>query len=415
MSTQPLFDMSKATPIGAQGGAPLFDMSKAKPIGADSAAAPGFWDTLKREGKSMVGTIAGMPSSVYHAFSEPPTDEEKQRFGLSDKPDSMQKIALGTTRMSYHPAVTAGQWYGEAAQGKIPNAYEQALSVAPEAMGSAAGNVVAGKLAESVPGAVRAGAEVAGSVPAAVKPVIAATGRAATAVGESLNPDLVGLVSPRLAHALRLAGRVGKAATSISEAAPAEALDATVENKPYAGEKTPPVTESPQKPPPLPDELSAARRAAAPTPPKVNRQLQDLINFRPSIERIIDDAVPPKGETYRDNLIAKAAVDQHLEQGNVQAAQQVVEHLKAEAPKAETPQTPEAPEAPVESPYKQYTPEQWKKFDERLSRIFEKVKNEPKQETAPATATEEDLTPLLEQSLKMIEARKNFVEQNPAH
>lgn len=50
-------------------------------------------------------------------------------------------------------------------------------------------------------------------------------GKVATAVGDSIDPDVAGLVSPRTAHALRLSQKVGRVATKLagdsSEAAPA--------------------------------------------------------------------------------------------------------------------------------------------------------------------------------------------------
>src|SRR5205807_8227689 len=52
------------------------------------------------------------------------------------------------------PGMVAARWYRDAAQGKIPNPVEQALDVAPEAMGAGAAAPVAGKLLESAPAAV---------------------------------------------------------------------------------------------------------------------------------------------------------------------------------------------------------------------------------------------------------------------
>src|SRR5208337_417633 len=153
MATQPLFDMSKAQPI--QAAAPLFDMSKAKPLNAEPPIS-GFWDTLQREGKSLAGTIAGMPAAIYHAFSEPATPEEKNEFGGQDQVTGAKRVGLGIHRLAIAPVETAVDWYSDVARDKIPDAYEQALSVAPEAMGVGAGTVIAGKLAQEAPGAVKA-------------------------------------------------------------------------------------------------------------------------------------------------------------------------------------------------------------------------------------------------------------------
>ncbi len=78
-NVKPLFDMSKAEPLN-QAAAPLFDMSKAEPIETQSttkSAAPsttsqdtGVWAGVKRN-------TVGMVTGLYHAFTDPPTDQEK--------------------------------------------------------------------------------------------------------------------------------------------------------------------------------------------------------------------------------------------------------------------------------------------------------------------------------------------------
>ncbi len=151
--TQVTLDMSTAQPI--QANAVKLDMSTAKPIEGTEPKQSGFWDTLSREGKSFTGTIAGIPSAVYHAFSEPPMQDEKDRWG-AEEVAGPKRVGLGLHRLITAPVETAGKWYSDAFSGKIPLAYEQALSVAPEAIGSAAGSVVAGKLAEGAPDAAKA-------------------------------------------------------------------------------------------------------------------------------------------------------------------------------------------------------------------------------------------------------------------
>jgi hypothetical protein len=153
---------------GAQSGAVDYD-SIAQQHGGQTDAAPepsGFWDTLQREGKSAVGSIAGVPAAVYHAFAEPPTQEEKDRFGGEDEVAGAKRIGLGIHRLTTAPLETAVNWYSDVAKGKVPDAYEQALSVAPEAIGSAAGNVLGGKLTE---GAIKAAPAVADAAAPAVR------------------------------------------------------------------------------------------------------------------------------------------------------------------------------------------------------------------------------------------------------
>jgi hypothetical protein len=124
-------------------------------------AVPGFWDTLKREGKALTGTISGMPAAIYHAFSEPATKEELEQLGpsspLAAKAESpnakaAQQMGLGIYRMTAAPLEVAGKYYWDAAHGKYgdASAVESAmLNAAPEAIGQAGGTAIAGKVAST--------------------------------------------------------------------------------------------------------------------------------------------------------------------------------------------------------------------------------------------------------------------------
>lgn len=119
----------------------------------EAAPEPSFLDTLGREAKAAGQSIAGIPGGIYHAFSDQPSAEEQKEFSTDAHPGVIKRGAIGITRMTAEPIANAADWYIKAAQGKIPNAYEQALSVAPEAIGTGAGNVIGGKLIEGAPGA----------------------------------------------------------------------------------------------------------------------------------------------------------------------------------------------------------------------------------------------------------------------
>jgi hypothetical protein len=129
------------------------------------------------------------------------------------------------------PLTAAGSLVGGVAGGKLAQTGATALGATPD-QAALAGDV--GGIVGGVAG---------GGIAAGVKPALNAVGKTATAVGDSLDPDLVGLVSPRAAHALRLANKVGKVATKLGgEAAPEAAaaeLDATGQNRPYAGAAPP--------------------------------------------------------------------------------------------------------------------------------------------------------------------------------
>jgi hypothetical protein len=115
---------------------------------------PSFLNTLGREASSTVSGIAGIPGGIYHAIADPATPEESQEL-QSKGLDPNSTLDLAGHRMVAHPLQVAADWYKGVAQGKVPSAYEQALSVAPEAMGAGAAGVLGSKLIESAPGAAK--------------------------------------------------------------------------------------------------------------------------------------------------------------------------------------------------------------------------------------------------------------------
>ncbi|MGB9072732.1 MAG: hypothetical protein WCC22_08670 [Terriglobales bacterium] len=133
-----------------------------------------------RELAALGHTIVGIPPALYHAFTDPETPEEKkERESKEAAGNTMPNdpISRGVYRMTGQPVNVAADWYKQAAQGKIPDAYGQALSVAPEAIGGAGGAVIAGKLAEAAPGAIKATVEKARNLdlPATAQTVAAKT------------------------------------------------------------------------------------------------------------------------------------------------------------------------------------------------------------------------------------------------
>lgn len=205
---------------------------KSAPAQNPPAETPGFLNTLGREVTSAGKSIIETPASIYHAFADDVRPDEKGTIAETISKNRASnpvenRIALGLHRTVTQPLAVAGQWWKNAITGQNPNAYEEALSVAPEAVGSAAGNVVLGKAAESVPRAAGRAVEVA-SDPA----LRSATGAAVKAGAAQLPKAAV----KRIPYIGKVAGDVYDAATnayrSTKEAIP---LDATEENAPYAG------------------------------------------------------------------------------------------------------------------------------------------------------------------------------------
>src|SRR5207249_8167443 len=126
----------------------------------------------------------------------------------------------------------------------------QAASVLPEALGQGTGTVV--------------GTELAGrAAPAIAKPAAQAVGNVARAASGIIDPDIIGLISPRLAHLQRLAGKVARVADKVAPGAEAEPAapiyrDATRQNLPYAGEASA-APNAPSQPAPVESEAAPSR------------------------------------------------------------------------------------------------------------------------------------------------------------
>jgi hypothetical protein len=333
---------------------------------ANAAPKASFWDrfydkptaedeTLGRELSSAAQSIYGIPKAIIHAFTDEPTAEEKTQF--QGDVQGAKRIGLGIHRLTTAPLQTAAEWYGNVAQGRVPDAYGQALSVAPEAIGQGAGTVVSAKLAEMAPASAKA---VSDTVQKITPPAIrgAASGintvlqKAPGAVGAAAGAGAGALTHVPYAEWLGAAlGReVGKAvlpklrvpgedfglptpeptnpgaplpATPAPEqlnpslVSPARTLPGQVAPERIAPEQPiPGVTSRPFIERVQPDrgllltgespETSLNRIRELPTP---ERGLDPGI--RPSIERIIDEAIPANEQPVA-NFQAKAKANYHL-------------------------------------------------------------------------------------------------------
>ena len=167
--------------------APTGPVDESKRLGVDNpnldnqkAPEPGVLNTLGREAKALGKGIVSIPGAMYHAASDPETPEESAKYGKGFEHD------IGPTgrlidRMAVQPTMHAIDWYAKAAKGQIPNATEQALSVAPEAIGQGASAPLAAKMIQEAPGAI-----------AKVPPVRAARAGFAGAGEAVLNSPVVG-------------------------------------------------------------------------------------------------------------------------------------------------------------------------------------------------------------------------------
>lgn len=214
------------------------------------------------------------------------------------------------------------------------------LKVGQETAGQALGQDL---LALGTEGAMRAPAAVA-RLP--LKGMVRGAGKVASAVGDAANPDLVGMFSPRAAHALKYAEKAGKVLQKVGEEAPAAEAptaevyrDATLNKRnipEYAGEgeEAPAVEAGPGE-----EMKSRLDDLLAPEGNLLKERLGELSNpidatvlknrladLRQPVHDIVDSVVPPAD--HGANLLTKARIDFHLAQGDVDAAQAVLEKAK---------------------------------------------------------------------------------------
>lgn len=125
--------------------------------------------------------------------------------------------------------------------------------------------------------------------------------------------------------------------------------------QPVAAPREAPAPVQPATPAPVPEvaapEVPAAKAEAAPAQPKVPAKvlrqsqalkpspLQQAAALKQPVNDIVDDAISPDGETRGTNMLTKAKIDFHLQRGDVQGAQEVLD--QATGKKSDFP--PDAP------------------------------------------------------------------------
>lgn len=211
--------------------------------------------TLGREVYSGAKTILGMVPGIYHAFADEATPEEREKYAEFEKEhgeapgtetSGLKRIGLGLGRVT--GANDAEYALHSWADPKTRPTLQSTLDVAPEAIGSGAGVVVGGKLVEgaaptvkkfgtALPRAIKVGVDAyRGKVPVGERvPVeLDATGENKPFAGgmdEPLIPKRKSIGSAEL----DATGENKPFAGGVDEWSSASEHDATGENKPYAG------------------------------------------------------------------------------------------------------------------------------------------------------------------------------------
>lgn len=150
---QPAAKDEDAGPMVMGEGGPVMQAKRIAMPDKSVLVVPGSWplesvDVLARELHSLSQTIIQTPSAIYHAATDPATEEEKQKYG--EKTIQSEGPLRAVDRMVYQPTINAIQDY---AAGKV--SIDDVLATLPEALGGAGGAVLAGKAAGDVGNAGR--------------------------------------------------------------------------------------------------------------------------------------------------------------------------------------------------------------------------------------------------------------------
>jgi len=275
------------------------------------------------------GAMLSIPSSLYHAAADPLTEQEKAEFqGHSQIPGEVT-----AERLSGAPLVRGAQTYANPATRPT---LSQAASVLPEALGQGVGSVAGGEVGAQALKLAGRTADIAehpafqkamASIKQSAKPAVRGAARAASDI---VDPELTGVVSPRLAHAQRVLGRVANALEDNPAAtqpvpdtgAPIE-RDATLDQRnipEFAGEEQapkPPLVDMQDQ---LAQEIAAKRNASNFTAGdrlRARSLLED--SLKSSTADVVDSAIPGK------NAAVKAKVDFYLQKGDVGGAEQALD------------------------------------------------------------------------------------------
>ena len=172
--------------------------------GGAKAGAPeqmGTWDTIKKD----LGNLVTRGPSAQNPYPGMGMEDKAAATEQSSKNDESRKAAGYS--LPYRAIAPVAESVGVNVPGMEKDAKE--------------GNE-AGVLGHAIAGAVPAVAPLAAEgafrgVGAAARPVARGIGTVAKTVGESVDHDLVGLASPRAAHALNYASKVGRVMTKLGQ------------------------------------------------------------------------------------------------------------------------------------------------------------------------------------------------------
>ncbi len=305
--------------------------SNEKPVPADSLTRAEdriheSAQTLGREAGAAIDTITGIPGALWHAVADAPTAEEIKSLGV-DQSGPAARVANTIQRLLMGGQIReAARFYRDYVKAspeekrKIENSM---LDVAPEAIGAGAGAVLTPKILEQAPAVLKTARELPGKVADAagsIRPTARAVTRTAANVIKSVDPDVVGIVSPRAAHTLKVAQRAAKVAQKYAaEKPPAEPEITPSEAEPHEG-VTSPQTEhaaatEPESAAETPESLKESSASAAETPAEILNQKGSPAELQQLLNDALGGKPLKKGVPLRSQGTAKGAAASSLPEG----------------------------------------------------------------------------------------------------
>jgi hypothetical protein len=284
------------------------------PFESQEVKHPGFWANLGSDLAAMVTPKPGALGKDALPGRVAAGEQQRLQDNAQIAADTARRTAAGYSA-PYRALAPVAEGLGV----NVPGMEESAVQ--GDVAGVAGHAAAVPTVMAATEGAVRG----VGAIPESVRTApVRLTARATeTAVNQKLLPvkPVLHIMTPADeagALQLKVPGRdYGLPTTAAEPSPPASALDATAENRAYAGE--PPPAAAPK----VPAKTLRQSRALAPQP------LEQARALKTSTDSVIDQHIPAEGDTYGHNLQTKAAVDFHLRRGDVAGAEAALDDAAA--------------------------------------------------------------------------------------
>ena len=372
---------------GAKAGAPPAPWEEAKTASAQKTEEPGFLDKniplsgpwynptlsgVQSIARGTVGALRGVGQTIAH-----PIEAAKS---LAEFPSQVAQVPAAVHDIN-----------------ASPDPLGTYAKVGQETAGQGAGQALVGLGTE---GLVR-GAPLAARI---AKPVAA---KVLTTASDIVDPELTGVFSPRLAHAQRFAGRIGRAlAKGGEDQGPLPETDLTGENKPYAGAPKPraEVLDATKENKPFAGGMDEAAESSGAAPTETQTKIA-----RPETAQATPRGITPPEETPDVNEIPREEWEtSRFIEPQIEGTP-LAEKGEPETSNIAPPETSKVSARGIRTPAAAAS--EPGSIESRLSSILNNIRAEDAAKAA-TPGPEEDLTPILQKSLAQVNARKGIGRAN---